>query len=267
MLDKRQQLTMLASIKEFWTYNKNYIYVLPFVAILVQVLFLIKPEAYLNKLLFSPSALESPYVISQHMLYGYGNMRVFLLAIVPLMIILCSHNYLIKIKIQSRFLTTPITDSQRIGTLWLFTILISVIGTLNFYLIDLATATLFKHYLWDETQRINESIGVLYPNYGANSYFEHVPLIQAAKLPLAFCIALPLYHLMYFMFAKRSILLSSILYVLIIVSLTLIYTRFFSNNFFAVAVPAKSYIVNLLYVLVIGAYIVSLRFALKEREV
>lgn len=268
MLDKRQQLTMLASIKEFWTYNKNYIYVLPFLCLILFVLYLLKPGMYLNKLLFDPAQLENPYHVVQQMTYGYDNIRILVTLVIPIMIVLSSHNYLMNIKSQSRFLTTPITDGHRILTLWLYAILISFIGMATLYLLDVATVALFRHYFFEETQALNESIGNLYIHYDDHSYFEAIDLSKRILLTSGFLFMLPFYHLMYFLFKKRSILWSSLLYIFLIGITVYAYTNLLPPGvLIPYNLPVKQTIISFTNLSLIALFIITLRFALKEREV
>lgn len=267
MLDKRQQLTMLASIKEFWSYNKNYIYVTPFICLIIFTLYMIKPGMYLNSKLFDPSQLESPYAVAHQMAHGYSNLRIFLTLILPIMIIAFSHGYLMKIKKQSRFLTTPITDVQRITTLWLFSIGLMTIGTLTFHLLDTVTVAIFKHYLFEEVQTLNESIGNLYVYYTDQSYFQTISLSHRITLGLGFLFVLPLYHLMYFLFKRRSLLFTTLLYTLLMIVFSYIRVKFLFDDSPRFDLPAKDWVLQITTFVGIFLYIVTLHFALKEREI
>lgn len=269
MLNKTQKITLTASIREFWIFNKNFILLLPVIQIIILLFNLLHPNGLIYNTLFNTELASDPNFIRQEIYNGFGPSRMIALFATLPIIVLCTHRYLSHIKKQSRYTTMPISDSYRILTLWIFSIAIAIIGAFTLYIMDQAFVGLMKHFFAEKSLLANENAGILYPTYYWNTYFTPLDAEKYRAVSFGIFLFLPAIHLAYFLFRKHSLLYTALLYACliggaIIITIKMSYTQV---RIQAIASPVEMWVKLLFIAIILSLFILAFKHALKEREV
>lgn len=267
MFNSTQQITLKASMQEFWNFNKNFIILQPILIIAFYSLLLLWPDKLLYNNIFHPSLTQDSQYLIHQIDYGMGSNRMLILLTILLILFLCTNGYLTKIKKQSRYTTMPISDNYRIVTLWLYSIFIVLIACTTLYIIDQSTVMLFKHYYFDQVSLAKEELGILYPKELRSSYFTSIALEHYIGISLGILFLLPLFHLAYFLFKKRSLLYSAFLYILIATGSTYIYSQLIIADTVTLSPEGLGFVRPIFLVIFAILNIIAFKHALKEREV
>lgn len=267
MFNNLQKITLAASLKEFWIFNKTYLILLPILIIVLYIVNLLLPSNLLYISLVQPELLQQEDYLLQLIDRGFGEHRILLFLIQYIIVAICTHSYLKRIKKQSRYTTMPITDSYRIASLWFYAITTILVGCLTLYIMDHSTVMLFKHYYLERSLQVNQELGILYPIDSRTSYFSVLRNESYLATLLSVFLLLPLLHLAHFLFKKRSILYSALLYLLILSSSAYIYAEFIGNKYLTVPLPDLGFIKPLILLVIVSTYILAFKHALREREI
>lgn len=254
-------------MQEFWNFNKNFIILQPILIVAFYALLLLWPGKLLyNNIFHSSLTMDGEYLIHQ-IDYGMGSNRMLILFTILVIIVLCTHSYLTKIKKQSRYTTMPISDNYRIATLWLYSIFIVLLGCTTLYIIDQSTVMLFKHYYFDQVILAKEELGILYPKVLRSSYFTTIALEHYLGISFGILFLLPLFHLAYFLFKKRSLLYTALLYILIATSSTYVYAQLPIPDTVTLSPEGLGFVRPIFLVIFAIINVIAFKYALKEREV
>ncbi|SMG22468.1 hypothetical protein [Sphingobacterium psychroaquaticum] len=267
MLNSIQQKNLIASIKEFWSFNRKTILYLPLTLIVLYGAYLLSPTKFIYQIIETPSLGNDEQFLVREMTSGLGHMRGIILLLPFIFLFVCTSRYLFRVKKHSRYTTMPISDLHRIITLWFFTFVIMTIGNLTFYVLDLSTVSIFKLLFMEKTTLANIEVGILYPTYSQASYFKTLDPIYYA-FPLIFFQVIPLYQIAHFLFKKNSLFYSILLYTLVMAITFFLYLKWMLHQGNITTIRPENILIGLLPVfIVIGLYLVTFRYLLKEREV
>lgn len=206
-------------LKELWSYNKWLIISVPPVMIILFWLYYMLPDSIYHK-------LGNDYAKSENWRFlTIINNRTFLraaiLGVIPVYLYVCFGGYLRQLKTNSLSVLTPVSALERVFTIWIFSIGLTLVLLVFFLLTDELFAYIHRYLFWDETIRTLERNGDLYYDFTPDSVFS--TLIQAdfpvGLLVGSFLSTLPVLFLTDYAMPKAAILFYPLLGVAVFILL------------------------------------------------
>jgi len=261
---------LLISLKEFWEFNRLKLSLIPIAVIIGYMAYFLWPDRYLNIVIFHPKLLDEGLYTFYNLLNNNKiDTRLLVFLLIPIFILACSNTYLKNQNKSIRATLIPISITEKIFTLYLYSLVIALVIIAVFFALDWVFLNYMKTTYLDRINEINMENGFPYKTYGFGSYFVTVESKHVYATLLLTFLLIPFYHLSMVFFKKNSFIYTAALYLLLLVSSVAILIKIHNSRSVNVYDIDNMYaIINnvILTLLVYGLLILAFYNKLKEKQ-
>ncbi|MBL1411180.1 hypothetical protein [Sphingobacterium faecale] len=188
---------------EMWAINKNIIISIPIIvfAIFVGAAFWSGAplhEQFINKENFRTN------LFYENLLIRPNQGKVFVILTIPAFLMLTLRGYLIQLNESFNTLTYPISPSERVIGIGLFTGFTYLLTIVSIILFDHLLVALYKHLYLEDTRTYLEHQGQFYYQFGEYSAFNTITTLQLKIFSTVLLMIIPSYALFVFMLKKYA---------------------------------------------------------------